>query len=64
MGKAWVVRSPQPCGLTTKATQVANRGLRRSMLVTVSGISTRNRVLRRAALGVSISTGLAYDTLV
>src|ERR1700733_13455520 len=55
-GKACVDWNPQPCGLTTKAMQEATNGHLRSMLVTVTGISTRNRVLlRRVDRGVIIS---------
>jgi len=55
MGKACGARNPQPCGLTTKAMHSAESGCFRSMLITVTGICTRNRVLRRVGLGVSIS---------
>lgn len=49
------MRNPQPCGLTTSAVHLEENACLRSRLVTVMGISTRNRVLRRVALGVSIS---------
>ena len=55
MGKACEARNPQPCGLTTRAVHSAANRCLRSRLVTVMGISTRIRVLRRVALDVSIS---------
>jgi len=54
-GKACDARNPQPCGLTTRAMHDAAKGCLRSMLVTVMGICTRSRVLRRVAMGVDIS---------
>jgi hypothetical protein len=60
MGKACDARNPQPCALTTSATQAAENWCLRSMLVTVSGISTRTLVLRRAVLGVDISMGQTF----
>ena len=54
-GSACGACNPAPCGLTTIATHSATKAWRRSRLVIVNGISTRNRVLRRDALGVSIS---------
>lgn len=56
-GRACEVLNPQPCGLTTRATHSSENGCLRSMLVTMTGISTRNRVQRLVALGVSISIG-------
>src|SRR5580658_3663344 len=54
-GKACGVRNPQPCGLTTRATHSEANMCFRSRLVTVMGISTRTRVLRRVVLGVDTS---------
>jgi hypothetical protein len=54
-GKACDARNPQPCALTTRATHGPEKGCFRSRLVTVTGISTRTRVLRRVALVVRIS---------
>jgi hypothetical protein len=55
IGKACDARIPQPCGLTITATHCAENECLRSMLVTTREICTRNRVLRRTVLGVSIS---------
>lgn len=49
------LRNPHPCALTTSSRQRSPNGLFRSRLITLTGISTRNRVLRRTVLGVTIS---------
>src|SRR6267154_2026139 len=56
-GNASVERNPQPCGLTTSVRHSSEKGCLRSRLVTITGISTRNRVQRRVDLGVTISIG-------
>src|SRR5271157_6347006 len=48
-------RNPQPCALTTSTMHLSAKGRMRSRLVTVTGISTRMRVLRRVVLGVRTS---------
>ena len=45
-------RKPHPCALTTSNKQRSPNGLCRSRLITLTGISTRSRVLRRVALAV------------
>ena len=48
-------RNPHPCALMTNSVQRPPNGFRRSRLITLTGISTRTRVLRRPALDVRIS---------
>lgn len=50
-----VLRNPQPCALTTSTAQFSENGRIRSRLVTLTGMSTRTRVLRRVVLGVETS---------
>src|SRR5579863_518538 len=57
--KARGLCNPHPWALTRMATQFSAKGRTRSRLVTVTGISTRMRVLRRVALGVCTSMLLA-----
>ena len=54
---AFVLRNPHPCALTTRTMHCSAKGRIRSRLVTLTGISTRSRVLRRVVLGVRTSIG-------
>jgi len=51
------LRKPQPCALATSTRHRSANGRMRSRLVTLTGISTRSRVLRRVGLGECTSIG-------
>ena len=50
-----VLRNPHPCALTTSSVHLSPNGRLRSRLITLTGISTRTRVLRRTAFDVVTS---------
>jgi hypothetical protein len=50
------LRKPHPCALTIIASHLSAKGRSRSKLVTVSGICTRTRVLRRATCGAVVTS--------
>jgi hypothetical protein len=54
------LRNPHPCALTISTMHFSANERLRSRLVTVTGISTRIRVLRRVTLGVRISIADRY----
>src|ERR1700730_966305 len=50
------LRKPHPCALTIITSHLSAKGRSRSKLVTVSGICTRTRVLRRATCGAVVTS--------
>jgi hypothetical protein len=50
------LRKPHPCALTIITSHFSAKGRSRSKLVTVSGICTRTRVLRRATCGAVVTS--------
>src|ERR1700738_1831964 len=50
------LRKPHPCALTIITSHLSAKGQSRSKLVTVSGICTRTRVLRRATCGAVVTS--------
>src|SRR5467141_1168313 len=52
--KARELRKPHPCALTIITSHLSAKGRSRSKLVTVSGICTRTRVLRRVTCGAAV----------
>jgi hypothetical protein len=62
-GSASEHRNPQPCALTINTMHFSPNGRFRSRLITLAGISTRTRVLRRVALEVRTSIGQNYPAV-
>src|SRR4029077_14752995 len=50
------LRKPHPCALTIITSHLSAKGRSRSKLVTVSGMCTRTRVLRRATCGAVVTS--------